>query len=321
MPAWIIPALGLALQGLGMLNKNKQQRQQQNALNEDAMAQNKRMGEWNQEKQMEMWEKTGPAGMAKQLDRAGLNRALMYGGTGAGGQSSNTAQAEGVKAGNAQGKTGQEEAQMSSMAMGLANQVALQKAQIENIKADTEVKKQDAAATGGYKAELAGAQTGSLVQGVENAKAQEALTRVQERIAEINEDVATNTFNDVVQKVMRERQILGQELERITRDNSISEATKQTKIRTASAELAEIIASAGLKDQMGEESKSRIEVNLQEIKKKIADIIQGYDRINVERSRAETERNKRNDNRSDREDDEATQMISNLFKLGTRAAR
>ena len=71
--------------------------------------------------------------MSRELEKAGLSKALMYGGAGAGGQ---TAAATG---GNVSGGGSNVKGEGTAEAMGLA----LMNAQKENIEADTEVKRQD----------------------------------------------------------------------------------------------------------------------------------------------------------------------------------
>ena len=46
----------------------------------------KQLTDYNAQKQLEMWEKTGYGSQKEQLERAGMNAALMYGMGGGGGQ-------------------------------------------------------------------------------------------------------------------------------------------------------------------------------------------------------------------------------------------
>lgn len=85
----------------------------------------KEMTDYNVDKQLAMWKKTGPVGMAEQLGMAGLNKALMYGGTGAGGQSNS------ITGGSVGTGGGSQAAPMQGMSM------LLMKAQADNLKADT----------------------------------------------------------------------------------------------------------------------------------------------------------------------------------------
>ncbi|AXH76119.1 MAG: DNA pilot protein [Microviridae sp.] len=148
MPGALIKAAGqLGMQAAGNLvngatgaifgkMNDKRQLKQQRKLMEMEMEGQRSMTDYNQTKQLEMWEKTGYGAQMKQLEEAGLNPALIYGQGGGGGQTAQIAQ------GNVSGadapKGGGE-----MMGMVTANNLAMQLAQIENIKADTQNKLQN----------------------------------------------------------------------------------------------------------------------------------------------------------------------------------
>lgn len=121
-------AMGLVVGGL----QDKRQLKQQGRLNEQSMEMNAKMLEMQKQKELEMWEKTGPQGQMKQLEKAGLNAGLMYGMGGAGGQSMGGSGAGGTGA-HAPGGSGMEIMQGMQMAM----QLKLLDAQKKNIDADT----------------------------------------------------------------------------------------------------------------------------------------------------------------------------------------
>ena len=52
----------------------------------------KQLTDYNMKKQLEMWEATGYEAQKKQVEKAGLNPGILYGGSGAGGQTTNIAQ-------------------------------------------------------------------------------------------------------------------------------------------------------------------------------------------------------------------------------------
>lgn len=135
------PIIGMVAQSginytTGLLNDKRQQDQTRalNSIEEDKM---KRMTEYNMMKQMEMWEKTGYVPTVDQMKRAGLNPALMYKGTGAGGST----QAAISSTSNA---SGTQNAPMGAPNVAEMAQLALLNAQKENIEADTENKKASA---------------------------------------------------------------------------------------------------------------------------------------------------------------------------------
>ena len=75
-------ALGIATAGW----QDKRQLKQQEKLQELAMKGQKEMSEFNQGLAIDTWEKTNAAAQRKQLEKAGLNVGLMYGGPGGGGR-------------------------------------------------------------------------------------------------------------------------------------------------------------------------------------------------------------------------------------------
>lgn len=74
--------------GLGMItagwNDRRQLRQQGKLLNQQAEY-DRNMANFNQGLQLDTWRKTGPVAMTAELEKAGLNKALQYGGVGGGG--------------------------------------------------------------------------------------------------------------------------------------------------------------------------------------------------------------------------------------------
>lgn len=140
----MLPGIGQAVAqvgswlGIGEKRQDRRQLKQQGKLNAQQEEANRRMAEFNQGLQMDMWNKTNYEAQVGKMKEAGINPALMYGGVGAGGstQSAMAAPVEGGSAANAamamQANTGQAQ----GMAM-LPAQIELIKAQTENVKADT----------------------------------------------------------------------------------------------------------------------------------------------------------------------------------------
>lgn len=121
--------LGLALGGVN----DKRQIKQQGKLNEQQIAGNKEMGKFNQELQMDMWNKTNYGAQMAHMKDAGLNPALMYGMGGGGGTTTGSGSGTGGVSGADAPKGGGE-------AMGMM-QMGLMQAQKANIEADTANKK------------------------------------------------------------------------------------------------------------------------------------------------------------------------------------
>ena len=87
-----------------------------------------------------MWKKTGPVGLREQYEKAGLNIASVYGQGGAGGGMATVTPS--------QLDTAKADRPDSTQAMALSLQLGMQKAQIDNLNADTKLKEADASKAG-----------------------------------------------------------------------------------------------------------------------------------------------------------------------------
>lgn len=139
---------------------------------------NKEMADYQQRLQLGMWEKTGYGGQMEQLKKAGLNPALLYGQGGGGGQSI------GAGVGNVSSPNMSMSVPSGDMANALktAAEIELVKAQKDNVQADTDRK------TGVDKDKVV-AETNSIIQGINNQKAQERLTKAEAGIKEVQLEV------------------------------------------------------------------------------------------------------------------------------------
>lgn len=138
----LLKALGTVASGFGMGMLNDNREYTQNVRNQKLQIKGqKEMADYNLQKQMELWEATGYGAQRMQMEKAGLNPGLMYGMGGGGGQTA-AANSGSVGAGSNAGK---------GMEIGQAMELALMKAQKENIEADTKNKLTDAGFTGGVK--------------------------------------------------------------------------------------------------------------------------------------------------------------------------
>lgn len=117
---------------------------QNNVRDNNAMeiASNKEMTDYNMGKQLELWEKTGYGAQMKQMDKAGLNPALMYKNGGAGGstaiQASNiTAKGNSVQAPHVSMEVGQQIANMMAQEELTRKQTEVAEAQKIKLQAET----------------------------------------------------------------------------------------------------------------------------------------------------------------------------------------
>lgn len=138
-------ALGLGLDSI----KREQQIKQSKRLQNVQIKGQKEMADYNnnlaKQTAMEIWEKTNYGAQRKQMEKAGLNAGLMYGGAGAGATTQTPSTG---------GSVGGQAAYVSDgMGLQLGQQIAMQAAQIELIKAQTEKTKVEATKTAGVDTE------------------------------------------------------------------------------------------------------------------------------------------------------------------------
>jgi hypothetical protein len=216
MPIPLATGIGLGMQAAGGAAKafgigqgyNRQIKQQQK-LNEQQLKGNKEMADYNHNLQMDLWNKTNYEAQVKKMKEAGINPALMYGGTGSGG----TTQAiggQGISGGSAQMSGGLE---MQGMGM-LPAQIELIKAQTENVKADTATKGVQPA---NVEAEtiLKGAQKGESEERTRGIKIDNDWREFLRKTNEYGESIASRNAILVNEKLIGEIRKIDKELQAI----------------------------------------------------------------------------------------------------------
>lgn len=123
--------LGIGTQMIG----NQMQLGQQEQLQQMQIAGQQEMGRFNKQMAMDMWHDTNYDAQRKEMEKAGLNVGLMYGGGGGGGGGGTS----NVQAGNVSSSQASSDTKAME-GIGMMNQSMIQAAQVENIKADTEKK-------------------------------------------------------------------------------------------------------------------------------------------------------------------------------------
>ena len=259
--------------GMGLLlekHNDRRQLRQQDKLNQQQEEMAKRMGDYNQRNQLAMWKATGPVGQMEQLKAAGLNPGLIYGMGGAGGQSTGSSNAS-VSGGGAPSGGGE------IMGMtGNAMQMALLKAQKENIEADTQKKKADAALT-------SGAQT-------DNVQADTIWKGVKTELDQLQLELGTNSYKANLARIKYETDKALQELNILKNDAVISENTWQDKITQIGAEAVGVGIRNELMKTQGDKVRSDIEVNNATIQNWLVQQAQGWSRLNIEQQNTEINR-------------------------------
>lgn len=231
------------------------------------------------EAQMDMWRRTNYSAQMEELEKAGLNPALLYGMSGGGGATTGA----GSAMPSPQGAQG--------MDIAGAAQLALLNAQKENIEADTANKKANTAKTAGVDTQLATANIGLALEATNKAKAE---TKVQESVEALNKinyalnkneyDYKDRTLEDRIQQVGIMTETLDNQLEIVKNDAQISTATKDTVIKQAAAQLAQTYADIGLKKAQTSNTQQLTAESEQKVKTMIFDVL--VDNFNVQKDRA-----------------------------------
>ncbi|AXH74945.1 MAG: DNA pilot protein [Microviridae sp.] len=264
-PLGMIAAAGMNTT-TGFIN-NLMQVGQQERLNNVNEEYNKRMTDYNFQKQMEMWEKTGYGPQVQQMKEAGLNPALMYKGSGAGGQTAVATSSQGA-------------AQANSRPMDITGitQLALLNAQKENIEADTKLKEVNATKTAGVDTQVAQGQI-KLIDALANNEV--VKKEINEQILDqqfIETHIKTMTMNQVVAQAQYQTQQMWETLQQQVMQNQITKETAQDQIEIVKQSKLNLITQK-LVMEMG------IKVDQAQINKMAADIAQGWQGLTLEEKR------------------------------------
>lgn len=221
--------------GIGQIYGKMDDRRQyklQEKLQQLGISGEQQMVDYNYAKQLQMWKDTNYSAQMEQLEKAGLNPGLIYGMSGGGGTTT----------GHATGGTGQAQAGRGAGAAGMGihsiAELALLNAQKENIEADTKKKEVETTKTAGVDTKLTETQTQSLAQGIENAKAQQKLTEIQQQIAQLDVDFLKDSFQNRLSQININLSKSVEEVRILENEKIISEATVNTKIGLIKLEYA-----------------------------------------------------------------------------------
>lgn len=259
--------------GMGLLTAGYNDARQRR-MNKDLIRQQtesgKEMARFNKQMGLEMWEATGYEAQRKQMEAAGINPGLMYGGAGAGGT---TAGASGQMASGGAPQGGGE----LGMGIQMAAQLAMIKAQIENTNADTEKKKVEANKLSGVDTENVGASTDLTRQNTRTGQIDQAIKEYHRDIAEIEARIKLGTEDNQTQAIKQAQEILEQKLRGETVDANVKERTqgqviKQINTQTKEQQLRIKAQEAGL-IKTGAETKA-VEQSIRNMMRDINNAIQ-----------------------------------------------
>ncbi|AXH73492.1 MAG: DNA pilot protein [Microviridae sp.] len=230
--------------------------------------------------QMQMWENTNYDPQVKQMKKAGLNPALMYGMGGGGGQSTGSASAMPTQTSQPHGMD----------IMGAA-QLQLLKAQKDNIDADTANKRAGVPVQGAQVPNIE-ADTANKQQQNLNLKAQQAGQELENNLKKIDIEYQGKSLEERLGAVSQTLRQMDEQLVILQNQRDISDNTKFTHIAQIKADYATTLLEQ-------EAIKTGIKLNqgqLKEIHQKIANMVAEKIQIprNAETNRMNAETNQKN---------------------------
>jgi len=233
--------------------------------------------------QYDMWQKTGALAQRKQAEAAGMNPAMMYGGSGPGGVTGSASGSVGYGGGPS---TGGEAMQ----GMGMMMQQQLMASQAEVMKSQARLNNVEADKKEGVDTELTKTEIGKMAAEIGNVQAQTALTKVNTAIQEVAKNIAEDTEAYSKGIVKGEFEKIAQEVNIIRNQSDISGATKETTINKIRQEYVNAVIEGSLMQMQKKKLGSDMKVNEAEIKLKarqIANLIgqqlQGWEMINIQK--------------------------------------
>lgn len=239
--------------GLGlMLEKHNDQRQinQQTKLQNLSIKGSKEMTDYQYMKQLQMWKDTNYSAQMEQMNKAGVNPALLYGMSG-GGATTTGGDAAHVGEGRAEQNPGEIQ---SIMGMGLMNQSAMNQAQIElmraqarNLDADT-ANKPIQGTTTQKQGEMYDSQGKLNLANTGKAEADTELTKVVTDQEKVKLTIMNSTIEDAISAAKLANEEADKRIEALANKNYLDEKTAMTKIKQVQWDLIKTISEKALID-------------------------------------------------------------------------
>lgn len=268
--------IGQDIVGTGMgllLEKHNDRRQinQQQKLTDMQLAANKQMTDYSYQKQIQMWNDTNYSAQMQQMERAGLNPALLYGMSGGGGTTTGTgASSSGGAASAPQG--GQEILGM----LQTKSQLNLQSAQAEALKATAAKDNAIAQKTAGVDTQKTTIETKSITQGIENQKTIAQLNRIQYKINQQDYDFSSSSFADRLDIIQQEAKMYTGQATQAMIQGNVDEETRQTKQNMIKTQYVGQILQNALTEIQTKSGEQGIKESQQRIMQSAATIVQTF---------------------------------------------
>lgn len=209
---------------LGGINDNRQYKQAAR-LQKLQIAGQKELTDYNMGKQFQMWLDTNYPAQVEQINKAGMNPALLYGMKGGGGIT--TGSATGSVSGHQAPVGGREIQDMIGMGM----QLKLLQAQQRVLETQADKNAADAAFTSGAGTEQATAQTQLLAQELDNRREDFQIKRLQQTMMHIENFEKQTSQEDRLTQIEAAAATAMRQLNIIANQETISNATVQEQIK------------------------------------------------------------------------------------------
>lgn len=271
-------ALGMGtgmIQDIWQLGIGNQQADQQ-------MGRNKHMMNFQMQKMLEMWQKTGYGPQVEQMKQAGINPALLYGMSGAGAQT-----AEGPTATTPMPSTPQHD--NAGMGIQAGIQMALLDAQRKKLEAEANKANVEATKIGGVDTQETEQRIEQIAQATDNAKQQHTILKLDITLKNIENFEKQASQQDRLQQIKLATQHAGQALAIITNDATISEQTKDELIKITQQKLIHsVITNALTSAQIGATVTAQA-LDQQKIKESVNDILIKWKGLTNEQQKTQIE--------------------------------
>lgn len=220
--------------GMGMIMgeyEDQRQIRQQRKLGDLAFEQHQRQSQFNQGMALDMWEKTGYGAQVKQMQDAGLNVGLMYGGVGSGGTTMGAGAA--VESGQAMGSKGE-----VGMALQLGMQKRMQEAQIKVAESQANLNNTNAQKIAGPDTRKTNAETVNIQSITDNALVQNQILQWEEKMKGLDWELKDYSMHDLKSKVTNEAWTVYETLQKLQRENVIGSETLDKTIEYMNLQAA-----------------------------------------------------------------------------------
>lgn len=270
-------ATGIGGQILGIALGNyqdKRQLKQQGKLTAQQVKAQKELADYQQQQQLDMWNKTNIKAQVEHYKNAGMNPALMYGMGGGGGVTTGGGIQTGV--------TGATATDPSS-ATGTGTQLGMMLAQQDLIKAQAENLRADTTKKLGVDTTKTETEIQNLIANTTNTNAKTTLTNLQTDFQKLENTIKTKTLDKAIARIEWEADDAFEKLQKDSRENNWGEETYKISVDTVFQQYANLIAQKALTEQQtatGKATETAITTeNEMNIKRTIANIEQKWQEL------------------------------------------